>query len=360
MMKCSILTFHSVYNYGAVLQAYALKKYVSSKDIQVDFINYVPKKILNVYSLNPFRKPFGVRTCVRRIRNLKNQKSQKQVFDSFFKTELGCDINSVDEKNYYNSLKESDIAICGSDQIWNDTITGEIKKYYLEGEFPNLRKVSYAASFGKKTLSNFQKNCIKECLPQFDSISLREEDGKAAIEQAIDQSVSVVLDPVFLLPRETWIEMADNIQIPVSGKYVLFYALKKNRNLEVHTQKLSETLGFPVYIIHPTGVIQSVKGKQLFNVGPVEFLKLIKDAECVCTNSFHATAFSIIFRKKYFHIPDISKETRVESLLSRINCSEECEITINNIKLIDFKNFDDGKLNQLAEESRAYLRKIFK
>ena len=347
------MTYHTAHNYGALLQAYALKNYIIDAGYNVVNINYTPEKVSKVYAISPFQDARSIKSIISNFLKLRYKLNQHLIFNRFIKNQLLAGGKSI---AYEEALEKCDAIIVGSDQVWNDDITDCVPNYFIPEKDKGLVKISYAASFGKRKLSAFQKECIEKYLSDFDAISIREEDGKEEIERALNKNIEIVLDPVFLLGREKWLELArfSNIQY---GKipYIFYYALSEDKELIKQTEDLAQQKGYRIIIVHPIGTRQSISGIQLYNVGPIEFLDLLLNAAVVATNSFHATAFSVIFGKNYFHIKQNSSESRVESLLSRIsayNCpSSEYE------GLLELSNIDMNQLNKKIDESKAFLKK---
>ena len=353
-MKCGILTFHFAHNYGACLQCYALKKYLESNAVQVGIINFVPDNVKDVYEINPFLKPIHPKYMLKRILAYPRRLKQYKIFSQFISREFKCTY-SGNRTDYEKELLDYDILICGSDQIWNNDITGNITEYYFDMQLSKAKKVSYAASFGKSKLDDFQIQCIKRYLNQFEDISLRENDGMEDLQKNCSLIPSIVLDPVFLLDSIEWDAIA-NKSVTTPEKYILYYSLKDNDELVIKTEELSEKLGLKILSIHPTCKKQRIHSKQLYNVGPFEFLTLLKNASIISTNSFHATAFSIIFGKTYFHIKDSGKENRIEYLLNKVKAYK----TINSYGLLDFSKLDRKILSLYIQESKNYLRNCLK
>lgn len=355
-MKCGILTFSFAYNYGALLQAMSLKSFLEKKGCETNVISYAPKQILNGYSLNPFVGSWSIKSVVFNLLHLPFRVLQYRLFDQFvWRLHEGRRIFSNIEK-LSDIEQEYDALIVGSDQVWNDSITGVSEVYYLPNVGDKILKISYAACFGKKNLSDYQKKCISKYLPDFSSLSLREEDGKEDLETCLKRKIKIVLDPVFLTNKEEWAEISNNSRIrALKRKYLLYYSLSFCTELANQANEIAKKLNLSILSIHPTAKRYKVKGKQLFNVGPYEFLWLIKNAEIICTDSFHATAFSVIFKKKLVHIIKKDRESRVESLLNRINAYEITSAQEKRGEIMDFSMIDNKKLDSLIEESKMYL-----
>ncbi len=354
-MNYGIMTFYFAHNYGAVLQAHALKTFIEENGQSAQIIRFAPKEMTSFYRLNPFSDSKSVKPVLKKALSVPRRLKQYNLFQSFI-SEL------VDYKKEYESRDELrsqlnglDAVICGSDQIWNTTLTKNRTEYFIDFENLKIKKISYAASFGKKKLDDLQTRCIKEFLSNFDKLSIREEDGKTEIEALLDRTPSIVLDPVFLRDKELWHSEAEKSQYKPNNEYILYYSLREDKELIQVTEDLSRHLGIPIFVIHPTAAKQRIKGVQLTCVGPREFLWLIENAVCVSTNSFHASAFSVIFGKKYLHMRREDRETRIESLLKRFKCYGNTESMLGNTDILDFSKINRDYYYQTIQESKDFL-----
>lgn len=354
MKTIGILTFHFAYNYGAMLQAYALKEYLS-KDYLVELINYQPLKTKYIYSTNPFVYGLHPKIILRKVKELPNKKKQARVFEKFKKNYLG-----VKQKPFHLSetlkreLSQHDINIFGSDQIWNLDITGTSAEYY--GLFCDKDKcnVVYAGSFGHDVLKEREIEYLNY-LNCFDHISVRESYAKDILETHGINSLHVC-DPVLLLDETSWSAIARKPYGISEKGFVLYYTLKEDEKLKRKAKEIANKLGIEVIAIHPNANRIDV-GKQLFGVGPREFLWLIQNAEYICTNSFHATAFSLIFHKKLVHLQLEVGKGRVQSLLDIVS-AKRC-IDRNEIDCIDLSNKNELNLSRYVNKSKEYLATIY-
>ena len=361
-MKIGILTFCFAHNYGAVLQANALKNYIESLDSsnKVTMINYVPKKIAHIYSLNPLMQSKSILSIIRNCLQLPKRFKQYFIFENYIKKLTDNNSKITDHNTLAIELEGFDILVCGSDQIWNTKITGDVTDYFFDSLNSKAVRIAYAASFGNNKLTDYQKVVIAKYLPNFKGVSLREEDGLQVVQSFIKNPVSIVVDPVFLQNRDYWDVESEKSLFKTEKNYILFYTLKSNPKLIEQAELLSKQMNVEIYVIHPTCARAKVNGKTLTGIGPCEFLWLIKNATCVCTDSFHATAFSLIFQKKYFHVKNNGKESRVESILERLNCYDSCQDRVGTIDILDFKGLNPNLLNEHVASSKEFLKSCLK
>lgn len=313
-MRAGIITFHRANNIGAVLQAYALLKYIGDSGYDCELIDYYPNNAIP----GRFHR---IRNTAHKIKFiLKGEhgktKLEKEKSFSQFRKKYFC----VSKKHYYGDDEiwaeppKYDIFISGSDQILNTTLTGCSKAYYL-GFVNSGKKVSYASSFGREEISKDEKELIKNEISTFDKVSAREVSGQALISEYSRQQTMLVVDPVFLLDRSVW-ESVCNEKIKTPDKYIFVYSMENSDALEKTVKIVRRKCRLPVIVVRGGGQSGRIDGKEDFSCGPTEFLRYIRDAEYVITNSFHGTAFSMIFNKKLFCVAHSSRNTRLENLLA--------------------------------------------
>lgn len=340
-MICEILTFQFAHNYGALLQCYALKKYLRCLGIQVSVSDFTPDAVKGIYKLWPALKLNHPRSFIAECRRTLRRREQYNKFNDFIRNEL-CDTAS-DNPEYL---------ILGSDQIWNEKITGEISEYYGT-QYHGVAKIAYAGSFGRDQLSQFQKENVLRYFPSFKSISLREKCNVKEVQKLIHRPVECVLDPVFLLDQKEWEDFETPVKCLLGRRYILYYALREDKKLIQKARELSKSTGWKLVAIHPTCQNAPRGFMQVTGIAPKEFVYLVHHAELVCTNSFHAMSFSQIFGKKAVYKPYAKDESRVPTIL------EFCAMQYEQIcaKEYDFSQCDTSKINEYKIYSKNFLKK---
>ncbi len=358
MKKVDIMTFHFAHNYGAILQSYALREYIISLGYRCEIVNYMPRSLVHVYSLNPFIEGFHPKVIMRRIKQTIKRIKQYRYFVDFTYKYLKC-TGFVLKKDHMleKRLKEPDVIVYGSDQIWNDKIIAEMENYCGKYAPEKAYKIAYAASIGGNVLSDFQKRNIHKYVKLLNAVSVREDSSVGLLKKEGISDVLHVCDPVFLINKEIWIKLMNPPRRKLEKRFILYYALKEDEALIRKTEQEAEENGLPIYSIHPTGGQQYIKGSQLFDIGPKEFLWLINEAELISTNSFHAIAFSIIFSKKVLNTDFESDNCRIWSLLQLCNAHDNKE---EDYGILDFRNIIKDDLNSHIGISRDFLNEILK
>lgn len=356
MVNVGIITFHRAHNYGAVLQAYALfmtlKKLSEQNGFDVSFVDYTPDCITEGY--RPFPKvswrilahPF---LLCKLVVTYPAKKKRYAEFTRFL------------EKNLVFGKKdpsEYDIVICGSDQIWNPQITQGVQPFYYGGEGPNL-KISYAASFGVSTLPEEVRSDISSLIEKFDAVSLRESQGLNIVKDELNyHNAEQVLDPCLLLNAAEWEELVAREPV-FNEEYVLVYRMDNSASVLKAATTFSKQFKCKIvevsYGYEPRDRLTR-EHEIVLSKGPEDFLNLIKHAKCVFTNSFHATVFSVIFKKHFYSFSIGALSSRIENLLCNLGLLDRFNSADINITKIDY---DDVyyKLLTDVEKSRGFLEK---
>lgn len=370
-MKTGILTFHNADNYGSVLQAYALKSFVEGLEgvTECSIVNFMPPNQEKLYAV--YLKNNSFRNVIKNLRAFcfrKLLKDRKKTFKEFRQRRLyinqeASEFTSVEDRR----LSDFDAMIVGSDQIWNPR-SSDFSLFYFVPEFKG-KKIAYAPSFGNGTINDFEKNNLREAvgnaLKAFDSVSTRESSGISIIEQLSGKKAITVMDPTLLI-GDKWNEVASDYG--KNEKYIFFYAIDYNPEAIEMVKRISKITGLPVKVIFSSNRVYRTLGKGFDWVkatSPEDFLGLVKNAQLVLSSSFHGTAFSVIFRKRFYaleaHRNGIEyKDQRIHNLLSKINLEERI-ITmndVNNLKQHDFLNdiqYDNSRIEEVVGESRQYL-----
>lgn len=371
-MKAVILTLALAENYGAVLQTYALAKILEKLGVESAVYKYDDKERITK-GLTRIKK---IRHSVwKKIKSILTLNIKSKKYNKFREEYI-----PFTEKTYKNNkeLREEpgnyDLYIAGSDQIWNPNIFIDDFSYFLDFVPEGKEKISYASSLGSASFDiKKDKEKISKLLNSFKYISVREESGKNIIEETTKKNVDVVLDPTLLLDKDEWFKFLSNSKEKVKKfNGILCYIMpgdKKVTNaIESIAQQLHQMTKLPILRI---GIKEYELFKYGYNgcdifAGPLDFLEYFKNAEYVVTNSFHGTAFSVNFGKKFYAVinNELNKESalheRITSLLKKVNATNAI-ISTDNISINEnWKvNLEDikVKLDSERKKSISYLKK---
>lgn len=336
MKRIGILTFHRVTNYGAVLQAYALKQVCDDLGYETHIINYKNPNIEEYTTpvrryWNSSRSARDMSTCLRGIMSYWGDRIRRARFSKFRKCYLNESVACTDITDIQNLYY--DCYIAGSDQIWNYHITGEQfdPAFFLQFD-TKAKKIIYAASsqdtpFPKDKEINFcQMLCRTKC-----PIGIREEKLAAYVEKITGKRHPVVLDPTLLAGRA----VLDRIQTPKirSKPYILLYQIDTNPYTDISVKSLEARFRCPVYTmtVPRLGATHGRRG----TAGPEMFLSLLKGAEFLVTNSFHGVALSLLYEKSFFVYDNGGVMSRIDGLLHLCGLMDRkvklvCDIDENN------------------------------
>lgn len=364
MDKVGICTYYNNYNYGSYLQSFALQRIVEKLGYDtylIDFHdlskswnkNLHQRTIINRLKCLIYNPKLIV--DILRARKIKKEQSycseeQKQKFDLFTKEKLNFfseDFTSADFRAY----------IVGSDQVWKVSLPGLHYVFFLRFTSPKKR-ISYAASIGADTIPYYNKKILKKYLNGFNSISVREINAVKLLSD-LDSNLEItnVLDPVLLAGKSFWENEIPNSNI--SG-YVLLYFLDSFADNQKRINNIISQYPNSNVLVINTGIeVEKILKAQVINPSPLEFVRLIINSQAILTDSFHGTAFSILFKKEFYTFPRNYKiysgqKDRLTSILGMFSCSDRYIEKDSKISPIDYSCIDET-LTKEREKSMIYL-----
>ena len=361
--KILTITCHNVYNHGASLQEYALLKFLENEGFEAATINYTPDYLSGHFNFlsvdNPrFKKNllFKLLYLVLKFPSKLLSYPRKMKFDEFSERFIPeTKQRYTTNEDLKTNLPSADIYICGSDQIWNSYFqNGKDPAFYLNFVPDDKKKISYAASFAIDEIEDNLKDFVKENVQRLNAVSVRESSGKKILNNLNIQNVVQVLDPVFLLNTVEWNKLIDK---KLEDNYILVYDFDSNPEIKDIAIKLRNEYKWKIVALN-----KNIKyaDRNYFLKGPQEFLSLIKNANFVLANSFHAVAFSIIFKKNFFVFNRNTKiNTRMRDLLNLLKIdnrliTDDNESVIKNT-IIDYKEVNKQLKTQI-ELSENFLK----
>lgn len=383
MKKIGIVSVTYIDNFGSHLQTFALQEVIkklgyeteiiridsAKKEIDKNRKKYVISRILHLDEMMayfPYIKnkiALKLDSNYRKIvlsRSIQYNDFAKKYYIFSEKVEGFTGLRKLCLDNY-------DTVIVGSDQNWRPAnIAGGY--YTLEFVPDEINKVSYATSFGLNHIVNSQKNKSRFFLKRIKHLSVRENSGKEIIKELLGRTIPVVCDPTLLLSSDKWNKYLCDRRI-INGDYILCYFLGANPLHWKFIERLKSKTGLKIVGL-PYGEIYSKKAVSFIDeipleIGPLDFISLIKNATYVCTDSFHCCAFSINYNKNFFafykHIQKnhMSTNGRIDNLLdiaglkNRIITGDE---SIEDWMLQPINYFDiNKKISDFRDMSLKYL-----
>ena len=343
-MKIGILTFHCAHNYGAVLQTYALVTYLRKNNYDAEIIDYKPKSLTMSHGIMPWRRISRLNIIrkvifvLRILPFLTVRKERSDKFQSFI------DSLPLSTRKYTETDSEVtgyDIIICGSDQVWNPSITNGFDKFFCGSVSHKGKFISYAASTEAKRIISDDYKKYKEVLSNFENISVRESELKNILQPLINKEITKVIDPVFLLSANEWQKVA--IKPTFTDKpYLLVYQVKRDDRVLDMANKYAALHHMCVVEVTAEAEYKKMKNR-ILTASPFEFVGLFANASCVVTTSFHGTAFSIIFNKPFktvlFNAPgdgralDVMNTFGIENSTVNVDSGDIQEMSLNTPNL---------------------------
>lgn len=348
--KIGIITFHKAVSFGAAYQAYALQTFLQEKGNTVEIIDYVPKRFSTFDSIfimgkgqSFFKKmikfiPF---VCSRITAVLMLQRFNRKYLKLSPKTYKSEKQLVIDSPSY-------DLYLTGSDQVWNLKFDNweNIKPYLFS--FTDEKKISYAASMGMSSLDECPDETKKQfldLLDKYSAISVREESAKSILE-AEGISAKWVLDPTFLIDKESWNKLASKKTL-CKDPFILVYGLYRNNNLYKVAKSIAAKNGFKIINIADSYAFCSGAENKIL-ISHENLLWYLINAKCVITDSFHGAAISINCNTPVYILPAKRYNTRLESLVKKFNLNE---------RYLDNQSFDiDFSLDMDYSEVNSILR----
>lgn len=331
-IKTATITFHASHNYGSMLQAYALQQTLYRLGYENEIINLRTQKQKDLYKRLSFKSFFkSPKDFIKGLLFLPymNQLQQKHaLFEKFLSDSLKLTKEYASLEELEKADFNYDCYISGGDQIWNTAPLDFDWSFYL----PFVKKgkrISYAVSMGpmgEKAVTDRDK--IARLLSNYAHISVREEGTKAVVNGLSNKPVSMELDPALLLSAEEWNKVIV-YNYEEKGDYILLYVPYFKKETYEMASFLSKKLGLKVIVTllgTPKALLYPFQTK--LDVGPIEFLSLVKHAKLVVSGSFHALVFATLFHVPFYTVNG-DKDNRMKTFLNNLNLLNRT-IDINN------------------------------
>lgn len=361
-MKIGIVTYHRSLNCGAVLQAYALQTFLEKNfDVQASIVDCrvrISRKRF-AFCFAGLKRFLG--SVFYSLLTIGIEDWRRFRYDKFSRRHLhyskffGYASSDVDSSVF-------DAFCAGSDQIWNPVLSRGNMLFFLDFVPNDKLKIAYAPSIGLDEFPEEYRLKCKSLIKRFDKISVRESSGAVMLKELLGDEVPVLCDPTLLLKAADYDKIASAPSM--ASRYICVYSMGNEQRVKKALEKLMEQCDLPVMWLvggHAASWhINRGRIKRISCFGPGEFLGYMKNASFVLTNSFHGTAFSLIFGKP-FHVVlnGTASDARMISLLGRLGLDDharcpESEFLMQDFELYNPKSVSDG-LTKLAAEAKAFL-----
>lgn len=357
--RVALVTWLGYGNFGTSLQSYALYQKLKLMGCDVIFLSHYSS--FCTHSIKDW-----LRNCVNYfrfytlIRYAFTSKGRKLFKFHLEKYKICRALTSYSEKKI---MQNTDVFLSGSDQIWN--VSHEYSPFMFLDFVKNKKRVSYASSIGTGQIPERFRDIVAAHLKKFDAISVREQSAVTYLNELLgEEKVQHVVDPTFLLPNKIWMQLASEAEFTyvLPQKYILCYFIGNNAEYQHQLETLKTLITGCECIVIPSDENKGAYyGEAIYDyaAGPKEFVRLIEGATMVCTDSFHATALSIILSKQFVEFKrfsdddQVSQNSRIVDLLNFYGLQDRLDI-YNALSTIDYKRIQT-KLNKAIEESEQYI-----
>lgn len=341
MKKIALVTCYFQHNYGSQLQALATqmifdKLGIKNETIRIDGLRSEINKAKYKYFLSKIFDASTIRDKMATVRKVLAKKMNKEyarnlavrdrIFSDFANTKFRLSGRYISKAELGWNAHEYEAFVVGSDQLWlPSNISAD---YYTLNFVPDdVKKIAYATSFGVSSLPRKQAAMAQRFLNRLDAIFVREISGQKLIKKLTGKDVPLVCDPTLFFTSEEWNEQAPQ-ERRIKEEYVLCYFLGNNPEQRMFARKLANRANCKiVQLANLDEYIKSDEGfadYPLYDVSPLDFVAMIRDAKYVLTDSFHCTVFSALFSKPFFSFRRynndslVSTNSRLYSLLDTL------------------------------------------
>jgi len=376
--KIALVTCYFQPNYGSQLQAYATQMAmdrlgVKNETIRIDGLRreinkakyrYFLSRIWNINTVKDkfatVKKAIAMRTMGEEYR--RNMATRAAKFNDFANTMFHLSRQYSSKAELGEAAHEYSAFLVGSDQLW---LPSNIEADYYTLNFvpTDVPKIALATSFGISKLPTRQARKAQKFLKRIDSLSVREQSGQRIVKELTGRDVPVVCDPTILFTAEEWADVTSKERF-VKEPYLFCYFLGNNPEQREFVKRVKAETGYKiVQLQHCDEYIKSDEGfadYAPYNVGPKEFIQLIRYAEYVFTDSFHCTVFSLLHKKRFFtfrryHSDSVvSTNGRLYSLLALVKLENRLKKGDEDVKQCLTDNIDFIPVHQKLSELRQF------
>lgn len=378
--KVGIVSCYFKDNYGSMLQAYATKKTLDNNGIPNETINInnnIDFKrgkrnyyISQIFNFNFIKSKFGMiklkfdKKIVKGLgKNIAIRNNKYKEFRREFN--LSKSVSTYSELHQMAKEKYTDVLV-GSDQLWLPV--NVVADYYTLNWVPdNINKISYSTSFGVSSIPEKYNEKYKLFLRRIDHLSIREDSGVKLAKEIAGVTGKLVCDPTLLLTKEEWEKEASK-ERKYDEKYILCYFLGSNIEHRKFAERLKEKTGLKIVSLNHADEYVKYSDEFCdyapFDIGPREWISLVKNAEYVLTDSFHGTVFSLIFNKKFYCFRRYSSNatgstnSRLDSILKIAEVNNERILTgLEDVEDVLKYDIDFEKVNKNLDKFREDSKK---
>ena len=382
--KVALVTCYFQPNYGSQLQAYATQLLFDKMKVENETIciNGLQKEINKAKYRYFFSRIWDVNTVMDKWATVKkvmaahtkgeeyrnNMDLRRRMFKNFSQGMFHISKVYNSKQELTNVAHQYAAFVVGSDQLW---LPSNIEADYYTLNFvpDDVSKIALSTSFGISKLPKRQAQKAAKFLKRLDYCSVRELSGQKIVKDLTGKNVHVVCDPTILFTADEWSGIIQKERF-IEDSYLFCYFLGNNPEQREFVKRFKERTGYKiVQLQHCDEYIKNDVGfpdYAPYNVGPAEFLQLIRDAEYVFTDSFHASVFSLLYSKNFYTFRRykndgvVSTNGRLYSLLSMVGLEERLLKANEDVEQcllmpIDYTSVHT-KLATLREFTKQYVK----
>jgi hypothetical protein len=336
-MRIAFLTMTFNNNYGGMLQAFTLMRYLQKLGHDVTLLNvqlFTPNYLEFIYSAvkRGILKYIFKRKDITWIFDPNYFTKRKQILeqnntyfiDNYITPKTPKIFSNKELLKYFDS--NYDAFVVGSDQVWRPSMFKFNKCAFFYGVTNSKIKISYSPSFGVDAweYSSEETNVIKEQIAKFNAVSVREDSGVELCNKYLGVNAIHLLDPTFLMSKDDYVSLIMNEKQYLINCDIelVYYLLDENEQKLNFVNEFANINNFSAYKNYKSKVDESL------NPYPSVFswLDSFRNAKVVITDSYHGCVFSIIFNKPFLVFKnDFRGNARIESLLRKFKL-ENCVV----------------------------------
>lgn len=389
MKKVAIVSCYFQHNYGSMLQAYATQMALDklgyeNETVDISGFNHEIKKDKFLYFVKASLTSDILLSKIGMVKNViikkfaRNQyvelsKVRVKKFDDFSKKHFRLSDCYTTKEELGKVCEDKYLAVLvGSDQLW---LPGNIAADYYTLNFvpKTVNTIAYATSFGQSSLPKDSVQKASVYLSKIKHIGVREESGQKLVKNIVNRNVPIVCDPTLLFNGDEWMKIQKEEPIR-KGKYILCYFLGNNPTHREFAKRLRAETGCEIVALaHLDEFIKSDEvyaDETPYDIDPADFLNLVRNAEYICTDSFHCSVFSILYKRSFFAFYRYNRNTkqstnsRLDTLFNMLGIKGRLLTGTENISEClkidtDFERVHK-KLDKIRQKSYEYLRVALK
>lgn len=364
MKKIGIITMHKAVSYGSALQAYALQKKIEDLGYEAELIDYQYPNELHKNRDHVIQRKLKLMFSffIHMMWGFPMRKKLRK-FEDFYKRYFKLSAYYSTAESLVKDPPLYDLYVTGSDQVWNPNFIKGDASFLLGFVNKGKPRISYAASFAALSIPKAYQTMYKDCLSLYNDISVREKAGVSIVKALVNKEAAHVCDPTLLIGKNEWDKISELSNIRVQKPYILVFMLCYSFNPYPQARhiihSIQNILGLhTIFLDGRKHDLFEPNSKIIKDAGPADFIKLIKNASYVITDSFHGTLFSVLYGVPFSAIVKSNhKDSRIADFLLEIG-GEACLIRYDDNDVRLSSTIPVQKLDSFIDSSTVVLYRM--